>query len=312
MSNYITIDGGTTNTRISLVLNGKIKDRIALNIGVRQNAADRSGYIEGIRKSIDSLLEEYGCLPDDIQAVLCSGMITSELGLCCVSHIKVPCTAADLKNASVEKHIPDICSIPFVFIPGVKTDGDLYSADMMRGEETELFGIMNETDGECVYVLPGSHSKHIRVNSRGQITDLSTHLTGELIYAVSKDTILAESVDLSMDRFDSDYLCKGFELAKNKGITHALFKVRVLSNMFSESKENVYSFFLGAALCPEICTLSDTGADKIVIGGKRLLKLAMAELLKKYSDKNVVCICDSDVDSSPTKGIVKIFESEYI
>ena len=35
MSLYITIDGGTTNTRITIVKNKKIIDTIKLNIGAR-------------------------------------------------------------------------------------------------------------------------------------------------------------------------------------------------------------------------------------------------------------------------------------
>lgn len=37
MANYITIDGGTTNTRINLIINKKILDSVKLNIGVRAN-----------------------------------------------------------------------------------------------------------------------------------------------------------------------------------------------------------------------------------------------------------------------------------
>ena len=36
MAVYITIDGGTTNTRISLVCDSEIKDTVKLNIGARE------------------------------------------------------------------------------------------------------------------------------------------------------------------------------------------------------------------------------------------------------------------------------------
>ena len=35
MANYICIDGGTTNTRINLVENGRIIDTLQFNVGAR-------------------------------------------------------------------------------------------------------------------------------------------------------------------------------------------------------------------------------------------------------------------------------------
>ena len=59
--------------------------------------------------------------------------------------------------------IKEISDIPFVFMRGVKTDDeDIDGFDMMRGEETELMGIKKKKYGECIYVLPGSHSKIIK------------------------------------------------------------------------------------------------------------------------------------------------------
>ena len=37
MANYITIDGGTTNTRVNLVSEGKVEDTVKLGIGVKNN-----------------------------------------------------------------------------------------------------------------------------------------------------------------------------------------------------------------------------------------------------------------------------------
>ena len=42
MSFYITIDGGTTNTRISLVKNKVIIDKIKLNIGARDGIENKN------------------------------------------------------------------------------------------------------------------------------------------------------------------------------------------------------------------------------------------------------------------------------
>ena len=42
MSNYITVDGGTTNTRISLVVNGNIVDTIKYNVGAGKSIENKN------------------------------------------------------------------------------------------------------------------------------------------------------------------------------------------------------------------------------------------------------------------------------
>ena len=38
MANYLTVDGGTTNTRIYLVRNGRVEDTQKLSVGARNGA----------------------------------------------------------------------------------------------------------------------------------------------------------------------------------------------------------------------------------------------------------------------------------
>ena len=62
-----------------------------------------------------------------------------------------------------------------VIVPGVKTEGEtIADADMMRGEGTELIGLMEHLESAAVYVLPGSHSKLIHVDGAGRIVDFTT------------------------------------------------------------------------------------------------------------------------------------------
>ncbi|MEE1049204.1 MAG: 2-dehydro-3-deoxygalactonokinase, partial [Clostridia bacterium] len=182
------------------------------------------------------------------------------------------------------------------------------TADMMRGEETELMGIMSDDDGECAYILPGSHSKIIYTDSKGRIESFSTMLTGEMIASISQNTILKDAVDLSVSDMDEEYLMKGYTYCKNKGINEALFKTRVLKNLFGCNKEQTYSYFLGVILYNEIAQVIASGAGKIIIGGKSQIKSAMAYILKKVSDKKVICLDDEKVDMSTSLGMIKVYE----
>jgi 2-dehydro-3-deoxygalactonokinase len=177
---------------------------------------------------------------------------------------------------------------------------------MMRGEETELMGILQ--DGKCAYVLPGSHSKIIFTDDNGNITEFATLLTGELIYALSTDTILKDAVDLSLDTYDKEYLEKGYEYCKENGINEALFKVRILKNLFGATSEQCYGFFLGVALCGEIEKILKANAPAIVIGGKKQLKEATAYLLSKYSSSAIKQLSEEEVNSSSSLGAIRIYE----
>ena len=310
---YVTVDGGTTNTRINLIKDRRFIDSIKLNVGARKSIESKDGLREGIRNGIRSLLERNGVSESEVICVLASGMITSEFGLCQLDHIKAPAGVSQLHESMATVMLEDISSVPFVFIRGVKTCGQSYEElDVMRGEETELMGIVDAAYGECIYVLPGSHSKIIRVNEQGQISDFSTMLTGEMIGALAGQTILRDAVDLKEADIDSEYLLRGYELCLREGINKALFKVRILKSYMGGNKNQVYSFFLGAVLAPEIKVILESDTSTVVIGGRSQIKRAMGEILSACEGKRAVLLDEETVMMSTSLGAIRIFENEQI
>jgi len=309
MANYITIDGGTTNTRVSLVKDYEIIGTVKISLGARSGIDSKEPLKNAIKDGIEKLLSDNDLSECDITRILAAGMITSEFGLYRADHITVPAGIGELHDTMVEVKLDEISEIPFVFIRGVKTVSDkLEETDMMRGEEAELIGIMNTDDGECVYILPGSHSKIIIVDSKGRITQFSTMLTGEMIASLSSGTILKGTVDLSCDKTDDKYLIQGYKYCIERGINEALFKVRILKNLFNCTTEEAYSFFIGVVLADEINAVLKVKADKVVIGGRKQIKEAMSVILKAVSDKTVVSLSEDEVDKSSSFGMIKIYE----
>ncbi len=314
MKNYITIDGGTTNTRICLVSDRVIIDSVKLSIGARAGIDNGDLLKAKIKDGIAGLLNQNNFSEQDIIKILASGMITSEFGLYNLPHIKTPAGIDELNSSMFEIKLDEISGIPFVFIRGVKSGDDnedfLWENDMMRGEETELAGIMTleNISSDCLFVLPGSHSKLIETDKTGRITAFSTMLTGEMIAALSQNTILKDAVDLNVENADEKYLLKGFGYCSEYGINDALFKVRVLKNRFGCGDENIYSFFLGAVLCSEIKRIISSETGTVAIGGKRQIKEATACILKKVSDKKVILISDKTVEYSTSIGMIHIYE----
>ena len=311
MSIYITIDGGTTNTRISLVADKVIKDTLKLSVGARANMNGDGVLQKAIKEGIKKLLTTNNLSEKDVCSILASGMITSEFGLINLPHISVPAGIKELHESMEKVILGEISSIPFFFIRGVKKVGTSFTdSDIMRGEETELMGIADSSFGECVYILPGSHSKIIKTDEKGRITDFSTMLTGEMIASLSEYTILKDAVDLNEVSVNSEYLIMGYDYAKKEGINKALFKVRILKNLFGGKKDETYSFFLGAVLEGEIKNVVKSEAETVVIGGRSQIKEAMAEILKQRSDKKIVLLSEEEVENSTALGAIKIYEKE--
>ncbi len=309
MKTYITIDGGTTNTRVSLVRGREILDTEKISAGARASMEGSVSLADAIGEAVSGILAGHSLADGDIDAYLASGMITSEFGLCPLPHLTAPVGLPELHAGMSERLIPEISPRPVIFMRGVKVvDGDPLRCDMMRGEETELYGIGEGVLKNSVYVLPGSHSKIIYVDGEGRISHFSTTLTGEMIASLSGHTILRDAVDLSSTALNTEYLSRGFEYARERGINEALFKTRVLKNLGGLGSVETYSYFLGVVLSAEIVTIISSNAEKIIVGGKKQIKEATLALLRRYSDKTVVPVSDSEVDASTSLGMIRIYE----
>lgn len=310
MKYYITVDGGTTNTRVTLVKNGDALKTVRISLGARASINDPHALPTALRNAIAALLQEFCLTESDVTRILASGMITSEFGLCSLPHVQAPAGIRELQDSMHEITLTEISAIPFVFIRGIKSVGDTVAeTDIMRGEETELMGLLPSAPTQnTLYVLPGSHSKLIETDECGRIFRFSTMLTGEMIAALSEGTILKDAIDLSCKDQDHTYLLDGCRYAMERGINEALFKVRILKNLFSRSPKEIYSFFLGAVLASEIQSILQSPTPRVVIGGKAQIKHATETLLKELSDKEIVTVSDADVDRSSSRGAIRIYE----
>lgn len=309
MADYITIDGGTTNTRISLVENNAVIDTIKFNIGAKKGIDDNSILKTTIKNGIEEILKKNKKKSCEIESIIASGMITSEYGLIELKHIIAPAGLNELHNGIYKTYLTEISDIQFAFIPGIKTNTTNFEdADMMRGEETEIMGLTEKYGKNGIYILPGSHSKIIAFDDKERISIIKTMLTGEMIYALASNTILKDCIDLSVNEFSPEYLIKGYEYSLEVGINSALFKVRILNNLFNHSEIEIYSFFLGVILSSEISVIKNSGFKKAIIGGKEILKQATAHILKEKTDIDVIVTQNSDTENCVALGAVKIYE----
>ena len=121
MKNYtITIDTGTTNTRVYL-FNEKYEAVASAKseIGVRITAIDGNNnrLKAAIKGCLEDVLKQADITYDDVKQVAASGMITSNVGLTEIPHVVAPASAEDLAKAAKSVLIEDVCH-PDPLYPG--------------------------------------------------------------------------------------------------------------------------------------------------------------------------------------------------
>jgi 2-dehydro-3-deoxygalactonokinase len=291
----IAIDSGTTSTRVWVLDEGEVKAGAASRGGARDVARtkDRSELLSRIRALADEALERAGSDWETVEAVVAFGMITSELGLEEVPHLDAPVGRGMLAGAMVERSYGDMLPVPVRLVPGVRSGGDdLERADFMRGEETEVAGLLGlrEPEPPFLYVSTGSHTKFVSVDRDGRIDWSLTTLSGELLLALHRETILADLIDLEAPISDFGALEDGARFVERAGLTRALFAARLLNRVQGVSAASCSDFLHGAVAGGDVLSLRRAAGahggfpDRIAIGGKGSLKEAYRHLLERQRD----------------------------
>lgn len=175
----IALDWGTSSLRAYLLGDaGAVLDRRAEPLGIL-NVADRN--FAGVLDTITSEWRAHGsALP-----AIASGMIGSAQGW-----IQAPYVDSPAGLAAIARGLVTIPGTSLRVVPGVAQRGG--SADVMRGEETQIFGVIAhrpELARRATLVLPGTHSKWVRVVD-GAIEHFTTYMSGELFSVLRSHSIL--------------------------------------------------------------------------------------------------------------------------
>lgn len=305
MTEYmITIDGGTTRTRLCLWKRDRLVDIVRADVGARTCAVNGDTMIwkQTIHRMMTEVMERNSITDEDIASIVASGMLTCNLGICEVPHLTAPVRLSDYPGQMVRSTVPEVTEHEIYFVPGLKNyagapirgDG-IRNFDIMRGEETEVFGLIQRygTGQDTVFVLPGSHNKYIYVSADGVLCGCKTTLSGELIEAVTMNTILADSLEkrfMSAEEYDFSCMRQGYRDAMEEGLTRALFLVR-LQDLFTETDGGgIRSYLLGAVLAGDVELLKksrlfdDNGDLRIIIAGSSPVCRAFYDLLTADED----------------------------
>ncbi|MDK9361920.1 2-dehydro-3-deoxygalactonokinase [Lelliottia wanjuensis] len=325
----VTVDCGTTNTRVRVWRNNVVVAQASEPVGVRDTArvGNHAILAAGIRHALmQAMAQAENALPDDY-IIVASGMVTSDAGLCPLPHLRAPVSLADLAQATVARYIPDIALHPVWFIPGVRntladiSTDNIGMMDVMRGEEVETFGLLalHAISGPAVIILPGSHTKFVRIDSEQRITACATSMTGELLDLLTRQSLLAASLESRFSHSpDTDYLLKGAQSCRESGLTRACFSVRLLDLFTRATHDQKAGWLLGAALSTDIQTLKTSPAlamtpdTRLIICGKPPLAQALTTLINADPFFTAVPLLIEEYEQTPLSGVGAIAVLNHI
>lgn len=301
---YIALDMGTSNTRLWLCDGKQILDSVRAAFGAGTTKSMGKPFLfEELKNCIKKLLENNNVDANSVTYILTSGMAGSELGLCEIPHVQLPVNIYTLPAQLRKQTIPEITTIPFLFVPGLKKVTGNMLADIMRGEETEILGILEALpmEQDAVFVLPGTHNKVIKMLADGTVSDFYTTFSGELLNNIITHSILSGETTHDFD-LSEVWLLKGNTYTREYGLNAALFHIRVMAKN-GVDQDSLSSFLYGCILGSDIEGIKKFAEGKpIYIGGRKQLRQAYHILLGESDFK----LDDSITENAVVNGLVAI------
>ncbi len=253
----IGLDWGTSSARAYRIAHdGTLLDTRTADCGV-QNLAGATPA-----QAFDALLGDWRA-----QRVprLAAGMIGSRNGWIEVPYIEAPATL-DALARGIRRTPGDELAI----VPGVIVRDAHATPDVIRGEETELFGVLAEDgdDRDALLVMPGTHSKWV-IARGGALAEFATWMTGEIYALMLRHSILGRLADANAAASVGAF-ARGVERGLRDGaFAHDCFAARTLVLTGELAPADVAEFLSGLLIGREVrdgrqWAASRGAADKFV------------------------------------------------
>lgn len=282
MARLLGVDWGTTRLRVRDLerLDDDQAEVRSSDLGLLK--AKEVGFKEALTQTAGDMLG-----PDT--TVIMSGMVGAREGWRQAPYCDVPCKLEALAAEAVK--VDDVGREAWI-LPGARCNDGSWP-DVMRGEETELWGCVELGCPDGVYLLPGTHSKWARID-KGQLVSFRTYVTGDLYQAVMTNTILRKQMDSKAD-WDRAALGKGVELGGGQEgageVLAQLFSGRTLELSGELASEQVPSYVLGILLGAEI------RSGRQDCAGKALTVIGSHAWIERY--QHACSVLGQDADAGP-------------
>jgi 2-dehydro-3-deoxygalactonokinase len=286
------VDWGTSSFRLWLL------DRSGMVLAERRSGEGMlTAAAEGFAQILEKHLGAAGA-PENLPVIIC-GMAGARQGWVEAPYVTVPAGLDGLLAGAVP--VPGQGPRDIRILPGL-AQRDTAAPDVMRGEETQLAGIVPLfAAGRHVICMPGTHSKWVAAVD-GTIESFRTWLTGELFSILSKQSILRHSLgEAAAPPLPNDPLflaaCSQ-ALVEGGDIGPALFRIRAATLLQDQKREAAAATLSGLLIGAEIASarrVHPAAADKIILVAsgalgslyEAALKLAGCAVLHADADEAV-------------------------
>ena len=212
-ADWIAVDWGTSRLRAwAMASDGDAMAEASSDDGMSKLArADFEAALLG-------LIEPW--LGKGVTPVLACGMVGARQGWHEVSYVPVPVRPAGLRATQVTSSDPRIA---VSILPGLSQAAP---ADVMRGEETQIAGILADDPAfDGVICLPGTHCKWVRVSAE-EVVSFQTAMTGELFDLVLNHSVIRHVLPEGRDDTDAFLEAVSDMLSKPETLSQRLFAIR--------------------------------------------------------------------------------------
>ena len=262
----IGVDWGTSSFRAYLIdSEARVFDRRVSPMGILSVADGR--FEAALAAELTAWRAAHGPLP-----IVMSGMIGSRQGWREAAYVSCPAGIGDLSANLTTFETPSLGRVAIV--PGLTVEADGVP-DVMRGEETQIAGaLLSSEGGDGHYVLPGTHSKWVRVDG-GRITAFSTYMTGE-VYAALKDHTILGRLMSGESGDDSQAFLAGVRAGAQPGgpgaLLHRLFSARTLGLFDRLPAGHIAAYLSGLVIGAEFGDASAGTSAITIIGSDALAR----------------------------------------
>ncbi|WP_425502772.1 2-dehydro-3-deoxygalactonokinase [Rubricella aquisinus] len=255
---WIAVDWGTSNLRVWAMQGRDVLAARSSDAGM--NTLEPGGFEPALLALIDSWLGD-GATP-----VIACGMVGSRQGWGEAPYLDVPTVPT---GSPARMPVRD-ARITVSVLPGIKQADP---ADVMRGEETQIAGLIAEEprfDG--VVCLPGTHTKWVRISAE-EVCHFRTAMTGEMHSLLSKQSVLRHSITADWD--DQTFLDAVDEvMSRPERIASSLFSIRA-AGLVGRECASPAARLSGILIGAELAAMKPywLGQDVALIGSDKLCAL---------------------------------------